>query len=279
MPFTLLLSFLVLTRFKPTSKRAANRLAEVPQWEERPADAVSTCTVGITLFVCHSLFMHISQDSGTPLSSGEEEDAKINKETKVSTVRYSVNKCWPIECHYVPSGAGQSLIGLRKQPKTLRAVIRAAINKTIDDLVFNNTYPPIDGLASYFRATLIQSARNQNLTAYAKRSQQDAEFTRVFGRVVCDLICNADYVTDHRACVRKLTSRMTKFRGELKRAAVKTVEGHYHLLGGRFNAETIKGLLRLSHYIYPTKKVSVLLVKTTWLFLLNALGSGWSRSL
>lgn len=45
---------------KPISKQAANRLAEVPQWDmERPDDIASTCTVRILIRVCFIPLMYI----------------------------------------------------------------------------------------------------------------------------------------------------------------------------------------------------------------------------
>jgi hypothetical protein len=55
----------------------------------------------------------------------------------------------------------------------------------------------------------------------------------------------------------QLNGRISIFRGQVKRNAASKVEGHYQLIGGRFNTEMIKGLLQGSNYVYPKKKVSV----------------------
>jgi hypothetical protein len=71
-------------------------------------------------------------------------------------------------------------------------VVRIAINATNGDLAFKDAYPPIDGHTNYLRTTLCRSARFLNLSGYAKRFDQDHEFGKALGKVVCNHILVQD---------------------------------------------------------------------------------------
>ena len=61
------------------------------------------------------------------------------------------------------------------------------------DIVFDTAYCAVDGLSKYLRHSLWSAARSMHQQAYAKRFQQDAEFGKVIGRVVCDPVPYQDY--------------------------------------------------------------------------------------
>ncbi|KAF8262182.1 hypothetical protein EI94DRAFT_1809184 [Lactarius quietus] len=149
---------------KATSQRAANRLAEVPQWPERNDSNQETV-----------------QGSGTSLSSEEEQSGQSSKDEHVPIHGHKANRGWPSTCHYVPNGSGRHMVRLSKQPDDLRAIVKVAISKVIGDVVHQDAYRQINGLISYYQHILWRPAKKSlHVMPFAKRFEQDPKFGKTF---------------------------------------------------------------------------------------------------
>lgn len=188
-----------------------------------------------------------------PFSSEEEQNEYFGPHT------LDVNKGWGPACHYIPLGQGSSLIKLTIQPENLRTIIRIAIDQVMADALHEFAYCPIDQLIGYNRRILYSIAKSLHLILYAKRFNQDRVFTRNIARVVSTVLPGLGSEARSLTIVQpdqQLNSRVSNYRGQVKRNAANKVEGFYGLLevGGR--VLKVKNLLQKSMYIYPMKKVS-----------------------
>ncbi|KAH9024529.1 hypothetical protein EDB84DRAFT_1273891, partial [Lactarius hengduanensis] len=129
------------------------------------------------------------------------------------------------------------LVQLRIQPLDLRAIMRVAIKRVKGDAIFDTAYHAINSTTAYHRYTLYKSAKSLHHSAFANRFFWDHEIGKAFGRV--------------------LSGRVSTYRGQLKRTAAGKVEGFYQLLEGPECVERVRGLIRGSIYVYPTKEQDI----------------------
>ncbi|KAH9020913.1 hypothetical protein EDB84DRAFT_1275197, partial [Lactarius hengduanensis] len=129
------------------------------------------------------------------------------------------------------------LVQLRIQPLDLRAIMRVAIKRVKGDAIFDTAYHAINSTTAYHRYTLYKSAKSLHHSVFANRFFWDHEIGKAFGRV--------------------LSGRVSTYRGQLKRTAAGKVEGFYQLLEGPECVERVRGLIRGSIYVYPTKEQDI----------------------
>ncbi|KAH9044082.1 hypothetical protein EDB83DRAFT_2523720 [Lactarius deliciosus] len=137
-----------------------------------------------------------------------------NNAEQIPIDEYMVNKIWSKACHYIPTDHG--LVQLRIQPPDLRAIMRLMPPLAITDI------PSISRQSH----CIIQPLRI--------RFFWDHEIGKALGRV--------------------LSGRVSTYRGQLKRTVAGKVEGYYRLLEGPECVERVRGLIRGSVYVYPTKE-------------------------
>jgi hypothetical protein len=72
----------------------------------------------------------------------------------------------------------------------MRLFLKAAINATTGDALFETAYPSIATITAYHKQLLTKCAQDLDYPAIAHRVEKDDHFVEVVGRIVSGLFCS-----------------------------------------------------------------------------------------
>ncbi|KAG6835141.1 hypothetical protein H0H93_004527 [Arthromyces matolae] len=197
------------------SKRAIDRKAEVPIWNETTSEPEEAA----------------ASDMPNPIVNV----APATTSNVPPAPNATINSQWAPEAHYTPPQPGVRNISLKDQPPCFHLVLKVAMRQVAGDIAFNNTFPPVTTLPEHLKSSLIRIAEDFDFDILSRRLKEDS--------VLSDF------------AYRALSTRISAVRGNIKKVVASKVETGYNIAGSvperRAKAQ---GLLASGDYIYPRKE-------------------------